>query len=167
MSYYSEVGEDYLAHYGTMGMKWGRRLYQNKDGSLTPLGRLRYGGKSSNAKPMRKSSSSSAQRSSSDSDSLARSRSDNYESNEDFRKRVERAELESRYAQALTNKLRNEQEYYRMTVGEKKSALARGADATDKIIKIANGISAGIKVYDQYQKLRKNRLTADDFKTDK
>ena len=23
-------------------MKWGRRLYQNKDGSLTPLGRIRY-----------------------------------------------------------------------------------------------------------------------------
>ena len=33
---------DELYHDGTKGMKWGRRLYQNKDGSLTPLGRLRY-----------------------------------------------------------------------------------------------------------------------------
>lgn len=31
-----------LYHHGTKGMKWGRRLYQNKDGSLTPLGRIRY-----------------------------------------------------------------------------------------------------------------------------
>lgn len=37
MDYY-----DYIQHSGTKGMKWGQRLYQNKDGSLTPLGRVRY-----------------------------------------------------------------------------------------------------------------------------
>lgn len=31
-----------LYHYGTKGQKWGRRLYQNKDGSLTALGKVRY-----------------------------------------------------------------------------------------------------------------------------
>ena len=31
-----------LYHYGRRGMKWGQRLYQNKDGSLTALGRIRY-----------------------------------------------------------------------------------------------------------------------------
>ena len=39
----------YLCHSGTRGMKWGRRLYQYKDGSLTPLGRIHYG-KSSKTK---------------------------------------------------------------------------------------------------------------------
>lgn len=34
---------EYLAHYGTKGMEWGKRLFQNKDGSLTPLGRIHYG----------------------------------------------------------------------------------------------------------------------------
>lgn len=34
--------QNYLQHHGTKGMKWGRRLYQNKDGSLTPLGKKRY-----------------------------------------------------------------------------------------------------------------------------
>lgn len=31
-----------LYHHGTKGMKWGQRLYQRKDGSLTALGRMRY-----------------------------------------------------------------------------------------------------------------------------
>lgn len=33
---------DYLIHYGTKGQKWGKRNYQNPDGSLTPAGELRY-----------------------------------------------------------------------------------------------------------------------------
>ena len=39
MDYYDE-----LYHYRTPGSKNGQRLYQYKDGSWTPLGRLRYGG---------------------------------------------------------------------------------------------------------------------------
>ena len=31
-----------LIHWGIKGMQWGRRRYQNKDGSLTPAGRKRY-----------------------------------------------------------------------------------------------------------------------------
>ena len=32
-----------LNHAGIKGMKWGRRRWQNKDGSLTPAGKKRYG----------------------------------------------------------------------------------------------------------------------------
>ena len=32
-----------LTHWGIKGMKWGQRRYQNKDGSLTPAGKERYG----------------------------------------------------------------------------------------------------------------------------
>lgn len=35
--------KDCLQHHGRKGQKWGQRLYQNKDGSLTALGRIRYG----------------------------------------------------------------------------------------------------------------------------
>ena len=31
-----------LYHHGTKGMKWGRRRYQNEDGSLTAAGKKRY-----------------------------------------------------------------------------------------------------------------------------
>lgn len=43
-----------LQHHGTKGMKWGQRLYQNKDGSLTALGRARLGYKKRQAVKKRK-----------------------------------------------------------------------------------------------------------------
>lgn len=36
------VHSDELQHWGIKGQKWGQRRYQNKDGSLTPLGQKRY-----------------------------------------------------------------------------------------------------------------------------
>ena len=45
MTYYvgaMPVG-DHLEHHGIKGMRWGQRRFQNDDGSLTALGRARYG----------------------------------------------------------------------------------------------------------------------------
>lgn len=43
-----------LRHYGVLGMKWGVRRYQNKDGSLTAEGRKRYKAKDSDSSVTKK-----------------------------------------------------------------------------------------------------------------
>lgn len=40
--YASGYSQEYLAHHGIKGQRWGVRRFQNPDGSLTPEGRARY-----------------------------------------------------------------------------------------------------------------------------
>ena len=42
-TWYVMPSNDDICHFGILGMKWGVRRYQNKDGSLTNAGRKRYG----------------------------------------------------------------------------------------------------------------------------
>ncbi len=48
---------DYLQHWGIKGMQWGKRRYQNADGSLTPAGKKRYADDATPKKGKRESSS--------------------------------------------------------------------------------------------------------------
>lgn len=41
--YYIERSDEYLAHHGVKGQKWGVRRYQNEDGTFTAEGKKRYG----------------------------------------------------------------------------------------------------------------------------
>lgn len=82
---------DELMHYGKKGQKWGVRLYQNKDGSLTPLGRIRYG---------------------SGNKSVSKSASTTTSSEKPKKKSV--SEMSDQELQAAINRKRLEQEYARL-----------------------------------------------------
>lgn len=73
---------DTIYHFGVKGMKWGRRRYQNKDGSLTPAGKARYS----------ESSESSSSKKTSISDL----------SDTELRTRINRLNLEKQYKQLLS-----------------------------------------------------------------
>ena len=79
-----------IAHSGTKGMKWGRRLYQNKDGYLTTIGRIRY----------RKGSTKGASQRKMREGKKIRKRHLSELSDEELREKVNRLQLENSYIDA-------------------------------------------------------------------
>lgn len=75
-----------LMHHGILGMKWGVRRYQNKDGSLTPAGKRRM-----QTGEIGKSSDSAV------SSASSHKRSVKEMSDSELRDKISRLELEKRY----------------------------------------------------------------------
>lgn len=75
-----------LMHHGILGMKWGVRRYQNKDGSLTPAGKRRV-----QTGEIGKSSDSAV------SSTSSHKRSVKEMSDSELRDKISRLELEKRY----------------------------------------------------------------------
>lgn len=64
--------EDYIAHHGIKGQKWGVRRFRNEDGSLTSLGQRRYAKDSKELQRLQKKSDKQADKVSKRSAKLAR-----------------------------------------------------------------------------------------------
>lgn len=131
-----------LYHYGKKGQKWGERLYQNKDGSLTPLGRLRYQKNVNRVASQRKKNLEKARAAKVEKKKVEEERKKQIEAgkisakkmtNDELKARIYRLELEREYVEAV----RNTRSYDRG-----KRFIDKFADST--IDKVADNVAADI-----------------------
>lgn len=95
------MNQNNLSHSGVKGMKWGQRLYQYKDGSLTPLGKARYGKNGSVGK--KTCSAATTSKSSSTSNTKPKKRTIKDLSDEELGRRITRLEQEKKYRELLAS----------------------------------------------------------------
>ena len=90
---------NYIYHHGIKGMKWGIRRFQNKNGSLTPAGKKRYGEKPGDLKK----TSSKKEEPSETPKKTSGKKSISEMSDDELRKQINRLNLERQYRQLLSD----------------------------------------------------------------
>lgn len=113
-----------LAHWGILGMRWGVRRYQNKDGSLTAAGRKRYGdgGPNSDSKSGKKDDNDSSAKKSSSSSTTSSKKVLDTMSDDDLSRMIKRLEMEKKLRDLLKEEAPSD-------------SVKKGKDYAEKIIK--------------------------------
>ena len=126
-----------LNHSGIKGMRWGIRRYQNKDGSLTPLGKKRYGitdSKEDDSQKQTTTSPTDAKKKAMTSGDIREVAANRHSmTNDEFRKALDRVDLEQR--------LRDTDAKIH------KSGFDKTMSAIDKIDKARGGVEKLLNVY--------------------
>lgn len=142
-----------LYHFGTRGMKWGQRRFQNPDGSLTPLGRERYG----------EGGQRSARGTKRDLNKLdkeytnARVRRDDYQSYVDRKiARAKRKEARTGQKVELSNRVKK----YQQKAKDYNNLMRRNKNLSDKIISKSLKKGYSIKSKDTLRVVNKGRNAA-------
>lgn len=109
-----------LCHHGILGMKWGIRRYQNKDGTLTAAGKKRY--------PTRDGNGTSEKASQEKKQPVARKKKASEMTDEELKSKTNRMRLENDYNNALKTYKENE-------------ARNRGPSKTDTMKKVLSSLN--------------------------
>ena len=138
---YTNDSQDYLAHFGIKGMRWGVRRFQNQDGTLTAEGKERYDtGNSENKKTTDKPESKSVSEM----------------SDQELRDRINRLNMERQYKQLLDEasgiKVRDIPQQQSQNPQKQKSGKKGGKGILNKIFVATAVAVAADLVKDQYKK---------------
>lgn len=163
----SQYWDDELYHYGTKRMKWYVRLYQYPDGSLTPLGRIRYGKKKSqqiNSLAKARATKKAKADAKASAEEQAKKEAEEKEKYESEKQKAlqsgtaadvlkYKGDLTSNQLNEALNRIRNEKSLKDIADKDVKTGWDKATEIANKANKMADYIDKGTKLYNSVAKV--------------